>query len=44
VILAKAKRYALSAAATPVENLAGTQIAQGSFGVALEALIQATSD
>ena len=30
--------------AAPVENLAGTQIAQGSFGVALEALIRATSD
>ena len=30
--------------ATPVENVLGAQIAQGSFGVALEALIQATSD
>jgi hypothetical protein len=29
---------------TPVENLAGAQMAQGSFGVVLEALIQATSD
>jgi len=30
--------------ATPVENPVGAQIAQGSFGVALEALIQAASD